>query len=300
MKELLPIEGQNVPLSNEDQWLYFGDYYDPLLDYVEQIANEYSPNGYPAEEFSPGYGYTGSRATGLFAVAYINGKINKSFEDKFARNKEIQDTIHNIGLNEDKFWYLLLFINDYSSKACNNGYKVAKSAKKQIEDMVTGIYNNMKSLDQKSGEVTFDKPISIELKIKSKHTIKIEDPKAIQYIATSMTEKLKQVQGGSMMTDERILFSANGELGCEAESNSVLIYYFAKMFLDFFKLNPQFSKRRGKDDNISYNKKLLISRLIYLVGITENDKFNDSDETLNGYLRQYKDYKIASINLSYM
>ncbi len=300
MKELLPIEGQNVPLSNEDQWLYFGDYYDPLLDYVEQIANEYSPNGYPAEEFLPGYGYTGSRATGLFAVAYINGKINKSFEDKFVQNKEIQDTIHNIGLDKDKFWYLLLFINDYSSKACNNGYKVAKSAKKQIEDMVTGIYHNIKSLDQKSGEVTFNKPISIELKIKGKHTVKIEDPMAVQYVAMSMSEKLKQIQDGGMMTYEKIQFSANSKLVCEAESNSVLIYYFAKMFLDFFKLNSQFSKRRGKDEDISYNKKLLISRLIYLVGITKNDKFDYSEETLNGYLRQYKDYKIPSINLSYM
>lgn len=295
IKELLPIDGQKLPLSNEDQCFYFEDYSNELLDYVEKVANKVQPNRpSPDGDFSYGYGLYGSRAISHFVVKYLNDKlVDTSFKQKFIDNKDVQETIKGFGIDVDKFWYLLLFINDYSYHNCNQSFRFKDSPEEQITKLVSKIVYSMKEFNKDLVEVTFNEPIEIDLKINGQRVTTIDDPLAVLKVAQDCLDGLEGIKEGAAL-------KIGKGCGSIVESNSVHIWYFAKLFLTFFDLYPQFSGRKKHDPTVSLDKKLLISRLIYIVGLSKNEKFADSNETLNGYLRQYKDYPKPGASLTYL
>ena len=90
------------------------------------------------------------------------------------------------------------------------------------------------------------------------------------------------------------------------------------MFNDFFNLPPydkQFNVRQKKGSITSLSKTLLISRLIHFTKLkskkskksksspndttSKRDKFASDEFTLKGYIKQYKDKKIDTINSIY-
>ena len=75
---------------------------------------------------------------------------------------------------------------------------------------------------------------------------------------------------------------------------------FTKIFLSFFKLKPPTRKKAPKGATFSLNKMLLVSRLIYILGLTDNDKFLDSDDSLKGFFKQYKDFEMNMANGIYI
>jgi hypothetical protein len=296
IKELLPIEGHKLPLSIYDRYCYYDpEYYDELLDYVEKVANEVHPNlPHPDGDFNYGYRIYGSRSICHFAVKYLDGKeIDTSFKQKFIDNKDVQNTINGFGIDVDKFWYLLLFINDYSYHSCNEGCRFKDSPEEQIKKLVSKIVYSIKEFNKDLVEVTFNKPIEIDLKINGQRVTTIDDPLAVLKVAQDCLDGLKRIEEGAALKMRRGYSSI-------AESNSVHIWYFAKLFLTFFDLYPQFSGRKKHDPTVSLDKKLLISRLIYIVGLSKNEKFVDSNETLNGYLRQYKNYTEPVVSITYI
>ena len=48
------------------------------------------------------------------------------------------------------------------------------------------------------------------------------------------------------------------------------------------------TKIRSRNGEVSYNKLFLISRLIYLTKISENEEFYYEPSTLKGYMSRYK------------
>lgn len=265
---------------------------DPLLEYVEILANKYDP----VTQLNAEMGYYISKSIVTFASRYLSGKIEKKFEKKFLDNKEVQETILALGLDIDKFWYLLLFIFDYSYGVCLNRVTFKESPKEQIEHLVNCITENIKDYNDNVDEVTFDKPIKLELSVQGKRKITIDDSFTLYAIAAFCSKELKLVENGSRMAKGKSdaiwkdgIFESNG-----TESNSVHIWYFAKMFLTFFELNPHIKGRQKKGSTLSLNKMLLISRLIYITRLSKNKSFDESDETLKGFFKQYKDYKTSS------
>ena len=87
------------------------------------------------------------------------------------------------------------------------------------------------------------------------------------------------------------------------------IWYFAKMFFSFFELNPPKPMRQKKGTKISFNKNLLITRLLLCVGLlTEKEEkdlkdqknLSESEDTLNGFIKQYKNSRIDWVNSRYL
>ncbi|WP_254203975.1 hypothetical protein [Phocaeicola vulgatus] len=72
------------------------------------------------------------------------------------------------------------------------------------------------------------------------------------------------------------------------ESNSSQIRYFTLLFKSMLQPFPNgimtTQKRRSRSNEVSYNVTFLISRLIYLTGISPNEEFNLDERTLKGYL----------------
>lgn len=268
---------------------------EPLLDYVRDFINKLFP--YDQRDWDGGY-YENSRMYSYFAGRYFNNIINRKFEKRFFEDKEVQETITGLGLDVDKFWYLLLFIYDYTYEICVERIVMNESPKEQLVNFKEAIIENIKNLNADLKNVEFHNPISITLKIEGSKKIVIDDPTTIVTLCGFLT--VNDNQFGNSLNNSSILNKRiNGGFAAIPESNSVQIWYFAKTFQNFFDLNPHIKGKSTKGSTISLNKLLLISKLVYITGISKNDKFLDSVDTIKGYIKQYKNYKIEGHNRTY-
>jgi len=276
-------ELQEVTDYNE---LFSPGYDEPLLQYVGVLGEKYSPLNDDDKE----YGFWVSKATGNFARSYLQNKIDKSKLKEYLKNEDIQNTIKSLGYDAEKFWYLLLFVNDFTIGVCKEGIKFNESPKEQIYKLLKSIDDNSKLINN---EISFTKPIKIVIEgLKPK--IIMDNPLAIQWLASICCREYKNIEDGSELT----WCMGGNKIEHNPLADSKQIWYFAKMFLSFFDLRkPQ--KIKLKNGDSSTNKKLLVSRLIYLMGLTANENFLDSDDSLKGFLAQYKNFKVERFNIKY-
>lgn len=288
MKEL-----QELSLIPGKSYVNYGlDFEEPLLEYVGIIAQEYKP--ITPENFECGYFV--STAITTFAYRYLQGKVDKSAFLKYLETKEVQETIVALGYDVHKFWYLLMFIHDYSNGFCLKGIRPNDAPKMQISKLIDGIIENISSKDDVTGDLIFMKPAQLVLKMPRK-SITIDNPIAITWLAAILNDELGKIESGSKMsTSITQLKTINGHFENDPESNAIQIWYFAKMFLSFFDLRPPVSTTRKK----GLNKKLLVSRLINCIGLSKHESFSIDEDFLKGYLNKYKNYKLDKINGFYL
>ena len=124
--------------------------------------------------------------------------------------------------------------------------------------------------------------MTLTLKMKGK-SMTITSERAIIGIAYALNKCIDEIDTSLSYKDLKGSFYDKYE-----ESDSVLIWFFAKLMLYFYELHPEFKGRASKGSGVSLNKHVLISNLIYYTGLSQNEKFLNDDETLKGYLRQYK------------
>jgi len=258
-----------------------------VLSYIEDIALDHCLD-IDFDEDGFAYSTPSFRAIYQFADRYNKKKLNKleginrQFEyDDYKNNEDIQNTLSGLKIDSDKFWYLLLYIYDYSLDISVDGISLTDTPREQLNNFVTAINENFKD----------DKSIKISLDIK-KHNVIIDNPTAISYLVSLLEEDLKKSVYITDMNSSKFIFKSN-------ESNYFIIWYFTKTFISFFKVHPDLkAKSKSKDiKSVSYNKKLLISRLICLTKLSLNENFEDDD--LKGILNKYKDYKSKNIHNIY-
>lgn len=264
-----------------------------LLEYMEEVAVLYVPDYDIDHETGEQYIY-GTTALPLFIRRYNQNKLysNFTYEDYIA-NEDIQNTLKGLGVNINKFWFLLLFIFDYTCGTCLDGMKATGIGVEQLTKFVKAIADNHKEINQFG--VSFKKPITISVKVEGKHQIVIDN--AIGYLATTIANNLKEIEEHPWMQSQQVSISTHAE-----EKESVQIWLFYKMFNDFFNLEPynkQFNVRQKKGSTISLSKTLLISRLIYFTKLSTNKNFSEDEFTLKGYIKQYKDKRIDTANSIY-
>ncbi len=224
-------------------------------------------------------------ATYTFAERYNNGEINCPYKyEDYINDEDIQATVQGLGMEPDAFWLLVIFCFDFSYIACRNGFKTV-IPQMEIEKLIKIMPD--------------DKLSEMELTIKTeKGSETIKDSLTIWHILNCLKEKF-----GDNIGKENKHYPISPEdaryiLHDYKESDSVLLWYFATFLNDFFRLNPKFRAKRKKGENVSYNKRLLISRLIYYTHISRNKSFLYSPETLNGYFKQYKNKPIRKNSLT--
>ena len=268
---------------------------DTRLEYMEAIAVKYVPD----VDIDPATGeryVCGTTALPLFIRRYNQNELygNFTYEDYIA-NEDIQNTLKGLGVDIDKFWFLLLFIFDYTCGTCLDGMKATGIGIEQLIKFAKAIADNHKEINQFG--VSFKKPITVSVKIEGKHQIVIDNANAIGYLATTIINNLKEIEEHPWMQNQQVSISTHAE-----EKESVQIWLFYKMFNDFFNLSPynkQFNVRQKKGGTISLSKTLLISRLIYITKLSKHSKFSEDEDVLKGYIKQYKDKRIDTVNSIY-
>ena len=268
---------------------------DTRLEYMEAIAVKYVPD----VDIDPATGeryVCGTTALPLFIRRYNQNELygNFTYEDYIA-NEDIQNTLKGLGVDIDKFWFLLLFIFDYTCGTCLDGMKATGIGIEQLIKFAKAIADNHKEINQFG--VSFKKPITISVKVEGKHQIVIDNTNAIGYLATTIINNLKEIEEHPWMQSQQVSITTNAE-----EKESVQIWLFYKMFNDFFNLSPYnklFNVRQKKGSTISLSKTLLISRLIYFTKLSMNKNFSEDEFTLKGYIKQYKDKRIDTMNSIY-
>lgn len=291
MKELL------MPDDYEPYQEYNPDQEEPLLDYVSQLIDKLFP--YSKMDWEYGY-YNHSRAYSYFVGTYFKNELNKTFEQRFIDNKEVQETIKGLGLDVEKFWYLLLFIYDYSYGECVERLVFDATPKKQLDIFKNAIVENIKEVGTGLSTTEFFNPATITLKIEGSKKIVIDNPIALTTLCALLIQNDDTFKDSTLLNSSKFVNKrVKDDFEIIPESNSVQIWFFAKTFQTFFELNPHIKGRSTKGATISLNKLLLISKLIYITGLSKNDKFLDSVDTIKGYLKQYKNYKIDGENRTY-
>ena len=268
---------------------------DTRLEYMEAIAVKFVPD----VDIDPSTGeqyICGTIALPIFIRRYNLNKLygNFTYED-YITNEDIQNTLKGLGVDIDKFWFLLLFIFDYTCGTCLDGMKATGIGIEQLTKFAKAIADNHKEINQFG--VSFKKPITVSVKVEGKHQIVIDNANAIGYLATTIINNLKEIEEHPWMQSQQVSMDTHAE-----EKESVQIWLFYKMFNDFFNLSPynkQFNVRQKKGGTISLSKTLLISRLIYFTKLSKHSKFSDDEDVLKGYIKQYKDKRINTVNSIY-
>lgn len=263
-----------------------------LLDYMEQVALKFNPDMAYDDEGNM-YPY-GTQALERFKRRYNRGKININFKyEDYLHNNNIQATLQELGVDIEKFWYLLLFVMDYTSGCCWDAIVVKESPKEQLDKLINLITDNCSDINHISG-ATFNTPITITINIKGKQTYTIDNPNAIAYLGMLCANGINGIEENSILSLEH-----SNLIDKITTSDSKRICLFANMLLYFFETNKQFNKRQKKGSTISLSKNLLISRLVYFTKLTTNKNYLEDDDNLKKIIKDYSNKELSTINNYY-
>lgn len=261
-----------------------------VLSYVEQLALEVCPDFNINLQGNPIN--CGTQAVYKFVDRYNQKKIYYGLNyDDYVADKIIQDTLQALGVNIDQFWYLLLFIRDYAYNGSYDGLHLNDSPKEELEKMLQKIQSNL--IDADTPYPSFNKPMSLDIKIKGEHSLLIQNPTTITLIARLLE------QATTTVGNRKNILDYSSGFGNSSGSETYAIWIFAKMFITFFKLNPSFKGKKKKNDPVSTNKNLLISRLAYFTKLTKNEDYYDDDDSIKKVIKSFKDKKTKIINNIY-
>lgn len=262
------------------------DYYDePLLEYVVDFANKV----FPAYD---GEGFYDSNMPDLFGIRYVKGMIKPIGFDKYLDDKlEIQSTLDAFGLDSNKFWYLCLFLKDYVKGQTTNAIKTNPTHREELSNLLDELNKMNIKCDpilsaEKGGELSF--------KVEGGKKVVITDKTTLIYINVAITTFMKKYNN---ILDE-------STLDIKATTSLSLIYqiYLFNKYLSMF-LKPLVAK---KGTIASKDKSFLISKMIYVLSISDDVKFiteyKDNGDKLNhlkNLLSRYKNIKIPTLNSIY-
>lgn len=266
---------------------------EPLLDYVWKIADKFFPD-YDGEIYSP------SITPVIFANRYIESKltdeekyarymeiypdttldsakeyyssqteIDTSFKDKFLKSREVLNTIKAFNLDLDKFWYLLLFVNDLVEDCCTNALGHGQSEVEKVNEMTKKILESTEVISKRNGrkhyEINDEYTLSI-LKASVKFFIKTYN----EIIENSKNREELNVRLKELGIDRTI----NNDFPIKFEETITLEKsHKTRLFAEFFQYILKDLKADKKLMGIrttsedSTDKLLFISRLTYIVGL---------------------------------
>lgn len=264
------------------------DYYDePLLEYVVDFANKVFPT-YDRE------GFYESNMPDLFGIRYVKGMVKPIGFDKYLDDKlEIQYTLDAFGLDSNKFWYLCLFLKDYAKGQTTNAIKTNPTHREELSNLLD-------ELNKMNIKIKYDRILSAEkggelsFKVEGGKKVVITDKTTLIYINAAITTFMEKYNN--------ILDKST--LDIKATTSLPLIYqiYLFNKYLSMF-LKPLVAK---KGTIASKDKSFLISKMIYVLSISDDVKFiteyKDNGDKLNhlkNLLSRYKNIKIRTLNSIY-
>lgn len=287
-----------------------------LLDYVWEVANHFLPNiggsmpisqapaifceryhqrNLSLEERYERYKefYVSNESYEDYLKYHSDDKpVNDSYKELYLNCRELQDTIEAFGLDVSKFWYLLLFVYDYIEDIANNSPSSGKSTLEDFNDFTAKVFEatciTLKKDNRKSYEVEREDTIKI-IQVALQHYVNSYNE--IVNSSSSRDEIIDKLSniGGSLISNSHPVFFADK---CSLDI-SYKKWRFADIFLYFLK-DRKATKPKHSIYNVSKDKLLFVSRLIYVVGYDteryyeEYDNDCNKNRMLSNLLRRYK------------
>lgn len=267
-----------------------------LLEYMIVVAYKFNPDFVFEPDGTPIA--VDSQAPAIFKRRYNNGRLNVNFsyEDYVNGEKDNNESAINIiralDIDPEKFWYLLLFVYDYVMGSTQNSIALKGSPIEEIEQFVEYVESNELSFDSLKG-IEHSKPMVLTISKVGAHKLQITNPNTISLIASICKEALPTLPANSLFDRMEI------DKDDASKSMSIRIWLFAEMFRYFFEQYPQFSNKRKTGYTTTKSTLKLISKLIYFTKITDNEGYNCDDDNLKAIIKQYRHYKIDTINCIY-
>ncbi len=267
-----------------------------LLEYVTVVSDKFSPDFVFETDGTPIS--VDSQAPSIFKRRYNNGELSVrfSYEDYMKgeswNNEAAIDIVSALGIDTEKFWYLLLFVYDYVSGSTQNATTFKSSPIEEIENFIGYVESNELSFDSSKG-IEHGKPMALTVSKGREHKFVITEPNTISLIAAICKEALPTLPANSIFNRVEI------DRENASKSMSVKIWLFAEMFRYFFGQYPQYSNKRKTGNAITKSTLRLISKLVYFVGLSDNEAYNYDDDNLKAIIKQYRNYKIDTINRIY-
>ena len=277
-----------------------------LLDYVWEVADHFLPNidgvmsKAPAifcERYHQRYlpieeRYERHKNFYLSNISFDdylktdNKPLKSNFKERYLNNECLQNTISAFGLDVSKLWYLLLFVHDYIEDLGNNSPAIGKSTLQDFNDFAEKLSEAtsiiLKKSNRKSYTVEKEDTIKI-IQVAIQHYIKSYN----EIINSGDVERLNEINS-SIVGDACFLnFKDRSYLDISYKK-----WKFAEIFLYFLKERKAIVPKNSIY-NVSKDKMLFISRLIYTVGY-DGKRYNESHDNegnpnrmLSNLLRRY-------------
>lgn len=222
--------------------------------------------------------------------------IDTSRKQKYLDSEEVQDTLRAFHLDAEKFWYLCLFIKDVVE-----GYADgidAVSPREEISQLVA-LLNKVKSDFKRDGTYSLKSNAMLSLKV-DKETVKIENPLTLGIIKATLYKFLQ--------TDNKLLDDSSFNMTKIHKAPIYKIALFYK-FLSWFLKDKVADKAiyASNGNKISKDKSLLISRMIFILGISDDESFFDEYKEdgskldyLKNYIKKYKNIEVPTYNSRYL
>lgn len=221
-------------------------------------------------------GYDGyGQWTMPFKYRYWTGKIRLPFtKEDYYNNDDIIATVRGLGLDTEKFWFVLVFIYDYVELSFSETALTLQT---------TSLKKAIKDLGEALGDNFMDPEIEISLK-KGKKNIEML-PVVKRAILAWLQETYEQD-----CKDKRFPIGGADCINVDhAEINSSYrIYRAVTMYRDL--LSNLLGNKRPKqpDKEVSLNRLLLISRICYFYKFTKNRNFLYGDDSIKGIIKSCK------------
>lgn len=252
------------------EYLYVLDIDDYEYNINLEVSNSNAEIGEKVE--APVFGY--SEISVIFKNRYNEGKLSKQH-----LYREYLDTVRHLlkelQLDVDRFWCLYLFALDYCESLFYQGITMKATPLEQLQalaNMIANADNETMLLKFKAG----------------KQKTSVESPVALRFLADAIHNHLKNADYATTKS----LYVREEEEEAVIPKDSPIITYFAKILLNFFDTQEQVRNKRKEGANHSLKEMELVSLLVYFSRLSDNKSWTDIvNETLKGFLRQYKDYK---------
>lgn len=269
----------------------FADNDSQYIDYVWNIVMGIMPDVDEENHLECSYSMP------IFKKRYNERLIKMPFTyEEYIANEDIQETIKGLGYDIDKFWFALLFVWDYCEGECFQALELMNDPYLDLilfpKAILEHDHENRNPLNE---EVNFDKELKITLQVGNKTVYTIENPNSIKYIAMECQRLSKEIESHINEIEYDKMFTFRKKGTHRSSSNSFQIYLFYKLFTILFNTwgMPKKKIRSGKGE-VSYSRLFLISKLIYLTRISNNDEFYYEPTTLKGYVSRYKNRSVRT------
>ena len=226
----------------------------------------------------------------------------------------ISMTLKAFKLDVSKFWYLCICIKDWvDGKTCEGARLENPTHREELETLV----NELNKLDPQpwGGNIKTKGKAKLTLNVKGKNTV-IDDGQTIALIGYAVYKFLNsdtckktileegkeiRVNRNSLLLDSSVLSKKKLTKQMAKTVRLALFYKYLSWFMEQRDLDEDLVKNYPY--KILTNRDLLISRMAYFTGLTDNRKFLDPDNAGKGYIRTaisgYEDVTVGTDNKYY-